>query len=167
MNSPIKNKVLRTGISFLFVLYILIQIKFILIKHPGNLKSHFEEYYSWTLIKKNITQGNYIPFYTVKYYLTGTSTMRYTKENLVGNIVLFFPLGIFLPLLFRKIRGFHSIIITSFLLSIAYEIIQLFTILGNFDVDDILLNTLGATLGFGMYIFFSELTREKQPHISE
>jgi glycopeptide antibiotics resistance protein len=167
MKATIKNKVLRTCISFLFVVYILILIKLILLKSPGDLKSHFIDDYSWKLLKKNISEGNYIPFYTVKYYFAGIDKMKYTKENLAGNVLLFFPLGIFLPLLFRKVCGFQRIIIAGFLLSLSFELIQLFAILGNFDVDDIILNMLGTALGFGIYILIIELMKQKHPHISE
>ena len=167
MNSPIKNKVLRTCISFLFIVHILILIKFILLKNPGNLKSHFIDDYSWKLLKKNVSQGNYIPLYTVKYYLTGTDKMRYTKENLAGNVFLFFPLGIFFPLLFNKANHFQRIILISFFISLAFELIQLFTILGNFDTDDIILNVLGAALGLGVYLLITELIQYKRVHSSE
>lgn len=167
MNSPIKNKVLSTFVSFLFVTHILIVIKFILLRNPAELKSHFVEDCYQDGLQKNISQGNYVPFYTVKYYVTGTDTTRYTKENLVGNILLFFPFGVFLPLLFRKVKGFQKIIVINFMISLGLELIQLFGILGNFDVDDIILNILGASLGFGTYVLIKELTRKKWTHISE
>ena len=167
MNPPIKKKGLRIFISFLFIVHILIVVKFILLKNPAGLKSHFVEDFNQNELQKNILQGNYIPFYTVNYYLTGTDTMRYTKENLVGNVLLFFPFGIFLPILFRKANSFQKIIITSFAISLGLELIQLFAILGNFDVDDIILNMLGASLGFGTYVLAKELTRREWAHISE
>ncbi|MBC7827274.1 MAG: VanZ family protein [Chitinophagaceae bacterium] len=167
MNSPIENKGLRTGISFLFVIYILILIKFILLKHPGNLKSHFIDNYNWQLLEKNFSQSNYIPLYTVQFYLTGTDKLRYTKENLVGNVFLFFPLGIFLPFLFFKVNNFQRIIILAFFISLFFELVQLFTILGNFDVDDIILNVLGTALGFGVFLLLSELISQKRVQSSE
>lgn len=167
MKPPIKNKALSVFVSLLLAVHILIVIKFILLRNPTEIKSHFVEDYNQDALKKNISQGNYIPFYTVKYYVTGTDTMRYTKENLVGNILLFFPFGVFFPLLFGKVNRFLKIIVISFLISLGLELIQLFAILGNFDVDDIILNVLGASLGFGTYVLLKELTRKQWTHSSE
>ena len=106
-------------------------------------------------------------FYTAKYYVTGTDRLRYTQENLVGNILLLIPLGIFLPLIFFKISNFKSIIRDSFLISFTPELIQLFTVLGSFDVDDILLNISGAALGFGILLLLKETRLQNPTQISE
>ncbi|WP_233167330.1 VanZ family protein [Paenibacillus roseus] len=63
-----------------------------------------------------------------------------------GNFVAFIPFGIVIPLLFRCnfIR-----FITLFILSITIlEILQMLSRLGSFDIDDIIINTLGAAVGF-------------------
>ena len=167
MNPPIKNRTLRTFASLLLVAHIFIVIKFVLLKNPDDLKSHFADKYSAELLQQNISQGNYLPFYTVPFYFNGTDKLRYTKENLVGNIVLFFPFGILLPLLFRNLRSFSKIVAITFVISLCLELIQLFAILGNFDVDDLLLNVLGASLGFGTYILIRELIMLPPAQISE
>ena len=167
MNSPIRNKVLRTAVNFVFILHILVLIKFILLKDPAELSAHFKENYSVELVQQNISEGNYIPFYTFNFYVTGTDKTRYSKENLVGNIVLFFPMGILLPLLFHKVRSFKKIGVISFAISLGLELAQLFGILGNFDVDDLLLNVLGAWLGFGSYLLVKELIMPQSTQISE
>jgi glycopeptide antibiotics resistance protein len=64
----------------------------------------------------------------------------------LGNFVAFIPFGMFIPLLFRCnfIR-----FITIFILSITIlEILQMLSRLGAFDIDDIIINTLGAAVGF-------------------
>jgi glycopeptide antibiotics resistance protein len=167
MNPPIKNKAQRTFIHLLLIVQILVVIKLVLLKDPGNLRSHFKENYSLQALKKNIYQGNYIPFYSMNYYFNGTDTQRYTKENLAGNVLLFFPFGILLPLLFRRVNGFQKILLISFIVSMTLELIQLFAMLGNFDIDDIILNMLGASLGFGTYILIKELKKREWTHISE
>ncbi|MFF2889288.1 VanZ family protein [Paenibacillus sp. NPDC057967] len=65
----------------------------------------------------------------------------------LGNFVAFIPFGIVIPLLFRcRFIRF----ITLFILSITIvEIIQMLSRLGSFDIDDIIINTLGAAVGFG------------------
>ena len=63
--------------------------------------------------------------------------------NLVGNVVAFIPFGMFLPWLYGRCRRFG--------LTLGIETVQLVFKVGSFDVDDILLNTLGGILGFWGY----------------
>ena len=68
--------------------------------------------------------------------------------NLGGNVVLFVPLGLFLPVLWQKLDRFLPFFAFVTALITAVELIQLFTLLGSCDVDDLILNLLGATVGF-------------------
>jgi glycopeptide antibiotics resistance protein len=86
----------------------------------------------------------------------------------VGNVMLFVPFGLLLPVLFNNVNTFQKLILITLLISFGLELIQLFTVLGTFDVDDIILNVLGGSIGFGMYILAKELlTPKKTAHISE
>ena len=81
---------------------------------------------------------------------------RYSRldKQVVGNLSMLFPLGIYLPLLYRRLRklsGFFAILLISFLVSVGIEILQLATSYRSTDVDDVLLNTAGACLGFMVY----------------
>ncbi|MFS0876072.1 VanZ family protein [Solibacillus isronensis] len=63
-----------------------------------------------------------------------------------GNFLAFIPFGIVIPLLFRC--SFKRFII-GFILSITLlETVQMLTHLGAFDINDIIINTLGAAVGF-------------------
>ena len=62
-------------------------------------------------------------------------------ENLIGNFILFMPMGVFLPCLVPISRKKHYMIMALALLLI--EIAQLFTGRGIFDIDDIILNYAG------------------------
>ena len=73
---------------------------------------------------------------------------RYAAANLLGNVILFIPCGIFLPLLFSKLVVFWRFFLSIFLSITMLEILQLLTGLGALDVDDLVLNMLGATVGF-------------------
>ncbi|MBR4027415.1 MAG: VanZ family protein [Lachnospiraceae bacterium] len=72
--------------------------------------------------------------------------------NVCGNIAVFIPFGIFMPMLFRRCKNIIFTVLLSFELSLFVEVIQLITHVGIFDVDDILLNTFGGFLGFCIYI---------------
>lgn len=71
--------------------------------------------------------------------------------NLFGNVAAFIPCGFFLPIISRRSRRWYNTVLLSFLFSLTVEIIQLAGKVGSFDVDDLLLNTLGGMLGFVLY----------------
>ena len=71
--------------------------------------------------------------------------------NLFGNVIMFIPLGYFLPLLFLKIRKLWKTLLTTALVIILVELIQVFTLVGSCDIDDLILNLLGAAMGYGLY----------------
>ncbi len=68
-----------------------------------------------------------------------------------GNIVAFIPFGILIPLLYRT--GFFRFIALFFLSILAVETVQALTLLGSFDMNDAIQNTLGAAVGFGAFKF--------------
>ena len=70
--------------------------------------------------------------------------------NFIGNIILFIPVGVLFPLTGDE----HKCVKTGFValcFSIIIEIIQLVSHRGYFEVDDLILNTLGAVMGYGIY----------------
>lgn len=81
--------------------------------------------------------------------------------NLLGNIFIFVPYGFFVAMASRY-RGFGKTFFYSFGLSFCVEIFQLVTRVGSFDVDDILLNTLGGVIGYIVFVIFGRITRRKR-----
>ena len=79
-------------------------------------------------------------------------------QNIIGNLLLFFPLGIFLPMVL-SIRSFFKVLFIAAGLSCGIELCQYFLrhfrIYRSVDVDDIILNTTGAILGLATYMIFS------------
>lgn len=72
--------------------------------------------------------------------------------NTLGNVIIFIPFGFLLPLLFKQINNVKmaSKIFIKFILLI--ESLQLLTFTGVFDIDDIMLNMLGALIGYGSFV---------------
>ena len=68
--------------------------------------------------------------------------------NILGNILAFAPFGFMLPLLNIKYRKFFLITFLSILFSLSVEVAQMLLKVGIFDVDDILLNSIGGILGY-------------------
>lgn len=71
--------------------------------------------------------------------------------NLLGNILLFMPLGFFGGILSGFPANKFRVIAVAFLLSLGIELMQLTFKIGVYDTDDILLNVLGAYLGLYIY----------------
>ena len=71
------------------------------------------------------------------------------------NLVLFVPLGFFLPLLYKKYQHIKNVILTGFLFSLSIEIVQMFG-WGATDINDLIINTAGACLGYWIYYLLSK-----------
>lgn len=68
-------------------------------------------------------------------------------KNLFGNLIMFFPMGIYLPYFSKYLNRISTFTITMILILLVIEIIQVVTRLGSFDIDDFILNMLGAYIG--------------------
>jgi len=79
--------------------------------------------------------------------------------NLAGNVLLFIPAGWLLPKVFPKQRNFFRFFATCTGLIFLVETLQLFTLLGSFDIDDVILNLGGMVLGFIVYHIGAALKR--------
>ena len=73
--------------------------------------------------------------------------------DIIGNIILFVPCGMFMKLLLKK--DGRSILM-GFLATLAIETVQLLTGRGLFEVSDLLFNTLGVAIGVWIYEFFQK-----------
>ena len=109
-------------------------------------------------VSEELTPGsiNLIPFETIRLYLrlresTNAYFMRHAYVNLIGNVVMFIPLGIFLPWIWQRLRGFFRVLLLALAIIICIELLQYATGLGSCDIDDLLLNVPGAMIG---YVFF-------------
>lgn len=98
------------------------------------------------LLEGRLQQANFQPFYTIGESLNGQKTSGIQWLNLYGNILVFIPTGILVALASNK-RSISNAALVSFLLSLLLESMQLIFMMGAFDVDDLILNTLGGILG--------------------
>ena len=142
----------RTLTWMVFGLYACILIKMILFKRPPSYYTHHFFYnYDWDMIKANIRRANLVPFTTILLFIKSRLAMRDIVGNLLGNILGFIPFGILVPILFRQLAGLKAVLVGALTISFVFEIIQLLAVLGSFDVDDLLLNTIGAGIGYYIY----------------
>ena len=89
------------------------------------------------------------PFYALVYFLKQLQRGE-IGANFLGNIILFMPVGMLLPVV-TDWKKMWKIMVMGAGFSFFIEIIQLITSRGYFDLDDIILNSLGALIGFGLY----------------
>ena len=78
--------------------------------------------------------------------------------NLFGNVFIFVPFGFFLPMGSRQ-RSFFGTAFYSFGLSLCVEVFQFITKVGSFDVDDLLLNTIGGICGYILFVICAAIRR--------
>lgn len=135
-NKPI-NKLREIFIN-LFFIYFLILVNLTIFKY-GYLNLDFD-------IRFYI---NYIPFLeTVKMFTNEFSDIHIALYNVIGNILLFIPLGFCIPLFFNKKNKLSKVILYGFTASLTIEVLQIFTPFNTTDIDDIIFNTFGSILGF-------------------
>ncbi|MFJ5964114.1 VanZ family protein [Bacillus sp. NPDC093026] len=113
------------------------------------------------MIEDNLgTIHNFIPFKTI--IVTLELGLTSFIKQIIGNVILFIPLGFILPILFSFYQ-LRKVIYIGFLVSLSIELIQfvLDLIVGynyrSFDVDDIITNTLGTLIGVIIYKYSKNL----------
>lgn len=98
-----------------------------------------------------------------KIYMTQYCGLDY---QVIGNIIMFIPLGLLLALSFYRRKGGGKIIalcaVHSFSFSVFIEATQLVFSLGTFQLSDMVYNTVGGIIGAGLYIAAEKLTAKKQ-----
>jgi len=157
-----KTRKRKIVVWIVFAIYLALLIKVILLKYPMSMIKHILNSSEISSLSFRIAHSNFIPFKTILEYLSKSQNMRISVKNILGNIVAFAPFGFLLSLLIGRINKFKSIILSAFVLSLMFEIIQLLTAIGTFDVDDILLNLLGAVLGYLFYQIFMRFIKENK-----
>ena len=75
--------------------------------------------------------------------------VRDTVKQIGGNILLGLPFGFLLPVVFPRTRGLLRVVAVTALVMLCVEIAQGTLVEGRaFDIDDVILNTFGALLGY-------------------
>lgn len=145
----IDRKKLRAVCSALFVLYIICIVYFLIFSDMFGRGEYTERRY------------NLHPLQEIQRFITYGDQMSHMSVflNLYGNIIAFIPFG----MLLRWARNKNTTLLQAFLYSLVFtftiETAQYITKLGVFDVDDIIMNTLGGVIGYGIYYVTAKLIR--------
>lgn len=151
----------RFLLKLFFAVYILFVIKVIIFKYPMNELRAIANSWQRDVILEGLGTANFVPFRTIKMYIDYAYKLN-SVENLAGNLLVFVPLGFLLPLMSEELQKFSEVFLNVFTFVLGIEVFQLFSAFGAFDVDDILLNCLGATIGYGCYRAAAALCKRKK-----
>ena len=132
-------------------------LNFIVIKFNGDLQ-HVINTIESNMDRRNQGESaaNLVPFRTIETYISDLS-FSVAFMNIFGNIIPFIPMGFLLPMAFPSQRNIIKTMISSFLLILSVEILQLILFLGSFDIDDIILNLLSCFIGFILFKVYKNI----------
>ena len=134
----------------IFLMYILVLIKLTLFdsnygRNGLNIFNFNHEYIGEHLQN----QVNIIPFKTILEYIKRWDHIAI--YNLFGNIIAFAPMGLFLPLLFKKQNKLKTFILTNIAIILTIELFQFLSLSDSFDIDDLILNLIGSLTIYSLF----------------
>jgi len=145
LQSPVQRmRTTRATLWAIFLLYIFYLIWLLFFDSTYNRVGSTVDYSVYIQQKTNFT-----PFITIRRYLRNITLDRQTHSailNLLGNLIAFMPVGFFAPLLFWSMRKFWIFIPTLLLVLVGVEGLQLWMRVGSCDIDDVILNLIGALM---------------------
>ena len=159
----VKNKrinIAREIILFIFFVYFLFLLLLTIFK-GGRIE--FSNQFNSYMYREHGLLGiiNVVPIKeTINTFMHSETGMRNSLRNLIGNILVFMPLGFFMPLLFDKFNNLKKVLKVGCLSSLAIELSQLFVGSNVCDIDDVIYNTLGALAGFICYKTFETIIKK-------
>ena len=140
------------SVSFIIYLIALVMLLFVGVMFVG-IRGHI--WSDLSLIEYIRGSSNFVPFKTISTYILamfdGSLNISIPIKNLFGNLIMFLPVGIYLPYYFKKIKKIGRFTFSMIILLFVIEVTQLVTRRGSFDIDDFILNMVGALLGFGIW----------------
>lgn len=148
-----KEKLLHVLSILLFVIY-LIGISYFLFFSERYGRTEFNDDYRYNLVL----------FQEIKRFLKYRHIIGLEGfiVNFFGNVLAFTPFGFCLPLINQRYKNLFRVIFWTFLFSLSIETIQLLYKIGIFDVDDLLLNTIGGAVGYLFLKFITFVFRKKK-----
>ena len=159
-----KKKIIRILIYIAFSLYVLLMLWLMfgqrLLHRVTTPSIDWLENYWYVFLG----QINLMPFHTIVEFTMALidGWDNHAIINLAGNIVMFIPLGFLLPHITRRALAFRQCMIISLACILCAEIIQIFTLLGSFDIDDLILNMIGVSIGFWLKSIVNRLFQKHE-----
>jgi glycopeptide antibiotics resistance protein len=108
---------------------------------------------------------NLVPFASIRLFLKMFAQHPWAAAaNLIGNIVIFVPFGMLIPLVFGG--GWGRMLLLFVCAIVVLECSQFLLHRGSLDVDDLLLNVVGALIGYGILHVFRVIRRKASLKLS-
>ena len=140
--------------------YTLIMLLLLFQRTPGNTDNGYWEEFRQRLI---LTPFETITTFWNALFHGSLALKRLAFVNLVGNLLMFVPFGLLLPDLFGGFRPFHRFFLKCLGLICLVEAIQVVTLVGVMDVDDLILNMAGFSIGYGLYKILTKGDNQHEP----
>lgn len=150
-----KEKILK----IIWWLYIAILFIFVVVKFKGSFTELSDRIHSYSA--QGSINYNLIPFKSIKGQIEHIPQW-WALKNLLGNTLPFIPFGFLLPIAYRKFNSLIRILAIGISALLLIEFFQLFTMIGSFDIDDIILNLLGIIGGYFMFLLINPIFIGKQ-----
>ena len=135
-------------------MYIALLFVFVVVKFKGSFYELSDRINTYSM--QGSINYNLIPFRSMSAQIERI-TQWWALKNLLGNIIPFIPFGFLLPITYKKFSSAISIFVIGLASILLIEIFQFFTKLGNFDVDDIILNMIGIVCGYVIFLVINRL----------
>lgn len=85
--------------------------------------------------------------------------------NVIGNLTMFIPVGIVWPVCFKKLDNIFKALLACIGLSLFIELSQLFCFDRHTDIDDLILNSLGALLGIVIVFIIRRIKSSRKKEV--
>lgn len=98
---------------------------------------------------------NLVPFVNLFDY----PSMKDILINVIGNTTMFMPIGVIYPIVYKKLNTAPKVLLAGIGLSLCIEILQLPFYDRVTDIDDLLLNSIGFSIGYFVYVMVKKIGR--------
>ena len=152
MKQETKARIRVVG-RILFLVYLLALVYFLFFAEEYGRRNFFELDYRYNLV----------PFQEIRRFWIYREQVGFLAAflNLAGNVIGFLPFGFIVPVMHKKMESFWKVSLLGFLFSLCVETIQLITKVGCFDVDDLILNTIGGAIGYVGFLLANHIRCHK------
>ena len=143
-----KSRIRNFWLKMLFIIYCLLLITVLFLNNEYRMYV-FQNINM--LSKEHFEMSNIIPFATIIDYISRLVSNEINASiviiNFATNLLLFAPMGFFIPMLYSdRIKNIKQFAILMIIITLIVEVLQFITFRGSTDIDDIILNTLGAVI---------------------
>ena len=150
------KKILRVNLIIYFLIYTVTIFSLTLFDEIYGRQGLIIIDWDKNLLNNYLTNSfNLKPFHTIhlfiKGYIDGIVSYKNFSINVIGNLTAFMPYGLFLPIIFKNMRKYYNFLIIMILIVVVIELLQFVTMSGSCDIDDLILNVLGASIIYFVY----------------